>query len=238
MILQDTQQNFHTKTGPDASIKIYIIFVFLKFPLYLYSSNLAKTAHHSKVFNRAIPLKLLLEEKISNLILWGLHHTEHFLIFLIIKCNKDDYEMLIRILHSFLNRSTNIIMDKRYMDSSAVKYKLIYHVFQSIFLCKHGMPENQWPSLCILQKDWEDGYRLAAVMNFRWPQCVATNLKTAAPNASSEGLEVMKDLMRWNPKDRPSAIQVRKFPSRFSAELPIIKKFTINTWKFLFIWLF
>lgn len=64
--------------------------------------------------------------------------------------------------------------------------------------------------LCLLQKDWEDGYRLAAAMNFRWPQCIATNLKTAVPNASSEGLNVMKDLIQWNPKDRPTAIQVRK----------------------------
>lgn len=61
------------------------------------------------------------------------------------------------------------------------------------------------------RKDWEDGYRLAAAMNFRWPQCIATNLKTAVPNASSEGLNVMKDLIQWNPKDRPTAIQALRY---------------------------
>ena len=45
-------------------------------------------------------------------------------------------------------------------------------------------------------------------MNFRWPQCVATNLKSIIPNASSEGIQVMKDMMMWNPHKRPTAQQV------------------------------
>lgn len=61
------------------------------------------------------------------------------------------------------------------------------------------------------RKDWEDGYRLAASMNFHWPQCVATNLKTAVSNASNDGLTVMTDLMKWNPKERPTATQVLRY---------------------------
>lgn len=45
-------------------------------------------------------------------------------------------------------------------------------------------------------------------MNFRWPQCVANNLKTLIPNASHEALHLMKDMMLWNPQKRPSASQV------------------------------
>ncbi|XP_014778588.2 serine/threonine-protein kinase ICK [Octopus bimaculoides] len=61
------------------------------------------------------------------------------------------------------------------------------------------------------RKCWEEGYRLAASMNFRWPHCVPINLKTAVPNANNEGLAVMRDLMKWNPKDRPSASQTLKY---------------------------
>lgn len=45
-------------------------------------------------------------------------------------------------------------------------------------------------------------------MNFRWPQCVANNLRTLIPNASQEALHLMKDMMLWNPQKRPSASQV------------------------------
>lgn len=60
------------------------------------------------------------------------------------------------------------------------------------------------------QEEWEEGYRLAASMNFRWPQCVATNLKTLIPNASNDGIQLMKDMLNWNPHKRPSAVQVSK----------------------------
>ena len=58
------------------------------------------------------------------------------------------------------------------------------------------------------QEDWEEGFRLAAAMNFRWPQCVATNLKTLIPNASNEGIQVLRDMLAWNPHKRPTAAQV------------------------------
>lgn len=58
------------------------------------------------------------------------------------------------------------------------------------------------------QEEWDEGYKLAAAMNFRWPQCVANNLRTLIPNASQEALHLMKDMMLWNPQKRPSASQV------------------------------
>ena len=41
-------------------------------------------------------------------------------------CNKDKYEMLIRILHSFLNRSISIIMDW-YLIKNHYNHRLIFH---------------------------------------------------------------------------------------------------------------
>ena len=62
------------------------------------------------------------------------------------------------------------------------------------------------------QEDWEEGYRLAASMNFRWPQCVPTNLRTLVPNASNEGIQIMRDMLMWNPHKRPTAAQVCWWP--------------------------
>ncbi|XP_041356971.1 serine/threonine-protein kinase ICK-like [Gigantopelta aegis] len=62
------------------------------------------------------------------------------------------------------------------------------------------------------KEEWEEGHRLASMMNFRWPQCVPTNLKTLIPNASHEGLQVMRDMLMWNPQKRPGAGQCLRYP--------------------------
>ncbi|XP_052776304.1 serine/threonine-protein kinase ICK-like [Mya arenaria] len=62
------------------------------------------------------------------------------------------------------------------------------------------------------QADWEDGYRLASAMNFRWPQCVPQNLKSLIPNASNEAVQLMKDMLNWNPQKRPTSSQSLRYP--------------------------
>ncbi|XP_019352817.1 serine/threonine-protein kinase ICK isoform X2 [Alligator mississippiensis] len=57
------------------------------------------------------------------------------------------------------------------------------------------------------KNDWLEGYQLASAMNFRWPQCVPNNLKTLIPNASSEAVQLMRDMLQWDPKKRPTASQ-------------------------------
>ncbi|BFZ16969.1 hypothetical protein BsWGS_20008 [Bradybaena similaris] len=59
--------------------------------------------------------------------------------------------------------------------------------------------------------DWGEGYQLAAAMNFRFPQCVSTPLKQIVPNASSDGLQVIRDMLLWNPQKRPSAAQCLRY---------------------------
>ncbi|XP_061660617.1 serine/threonine-protein kinase MAK isoform X2 [Syngnathoides biaculeatus] len=60
--------------------------------------------------------------------------------------------------------------------------------------------------------DWPEGYQLASAMNFRFPQCVPTPLKTLIPNASREAITLMKDLLQWDPKKRPTAVQALRYP--------------------------
>ncbi|KAM4770728.1 serine/threonine-protein kinase ICK [Rhinophrynus dorsalis] len=60
--------------------------------------------------------------------------------------------------------------------------------------------------------DWPEGYQLAGTMNFRWPQCVPNNLKTLIPNASSDGIQIMRDMLQWDPKKRPTASQALRHP--------------------------
>ncbi|OXB76558.1 UNVERIFIED_CONTAM: hypothetical protein H355_004764 [Colinus virginianus] len=57
------------------------------------------------------------------------------------------------------------------------------------------------------KNDWPEGYQLSSSMNFRWPQCVPNNLKTLIPNASSEAVQLMRDMLQWDPKKRPTASQ-------------------------------
>ncbi|KAM9018731.1 serine/threonine-protein kinase ICK isoform 2-T5 [Guaruba guarouba] len=62
------------------------------------------------------------------------------------------------------------------------------------------------------KNDWLEGYQLSASMNFHWPQCVPNNLKTLIPNASSEAVQLMRDMLQWDPKKRPTASQALRYP--------------------------
>ncbi|XP_021036566.1 serine/threonine-protein kinase MAK isoform X4 [Mus caroli] len=62
------------------------------------------------------------------------------------------------------------------------------------------------------KSDWPEGYQLASSMNFRFPQCIPINLKTLIPNASSEAIQLMTEMLNWDPKKRPTASQALKHP--------------------------
>ena len=59
---------------------------------------------------------------------------------------------------------------------------------------------------------WADGLRLAADIDFRWPRYVRTDLSQLVPNCSSEGLTLMSEMLRWEPKERPTAAQCLVHP--------------------------
>ncbi|XP_060228496.1 serine/threonine-protein kinase MAK isoform X1 [Meriones unguiculatus] len=62
------------------------------------------------------------------------------------------------------------------------------------------------------KSDWPEGYQLASSMNFRFPQCIPINLKTLIPNASCEAIQLMTEMLSWDPKKRPTASQALKHP--------------------------
>ncbi|NXD63073.1 MAK kinase, partial [Eolophus roseicapillus] len=68
------------------------------------------------------------------------------------------------------------------------------------------------PLFRAITTDWPEGYHLASAMNFRFPQCVPISLKTLIPNASNEAIQLMSDMLNWNPKKRPTASQALKYP--------------------------
>ncbi|XP_056148398.1 serine/threonine-protein kinase ICK-like [Lampris incognitus] len=61
------------------------------------------------------------------------------------------------------------------------------------------------------KNDWPEGYQLASAMNFRWPQCVPSNPRTLIPNASAEAIHLMRDLIQWDPKKRPTSGQALRY---------------------------
>ncbi|XP_039671420.1 serine/threonine-protein kinase MAK-like isoform X2 [Perca fluviatilis] len=62
------------------------------------------------------------------------------------------------------------------------------------------------------ESDWPEGYNLATSMNFRFPKCVPTSLRSLIPNASNEAITLMKDMLQWDPDKRPSAAQALRYP--------------------------
>uniref|UniRef100_A0A668APS2 non-specific serine/threonine protein kinase n=1 Tax=Myripristis murdjan TaxID=586833 RepID=A0A668APS2_9TELE len=60
--------------------------------------------------------------------------------------------------------------------------------------------------------DWPEGYNLAASMDFRFPRCVPTSLRSLIPNACDEAIALMKDMLQWDPNKRPTAVQALRYP--------------------------
>jgi len=61
-------------------------------------------------------------------------------------------------------------------------------------------------------RTWPEGIKLAAQMQFRFPQFVPTPLGQLIQNASPEGLAIMQDLMIYDPQQRPTASQSLQYP--------------------------
>lgn len=57
------------------------------------------------------------------------------------------------------------------------------------------------------QNTWPEGLKLAAAMNFKLPLMVPTSLRALIPNATEEGLQLINNLLQWDPRGRPTAAQ-------------------------------
>uniref|UniRef100_A0A1A9W5B3 non-specific serine/threonine protein kinase n=1 Tax=Glossina brevipalpis TaxID=37001 RepID=A0A1A9W5B3_9MUSC len=62
------------------------------------------------------------------------------------------------------------------------------------------------------KNDWLEGYRLAAVIHFQYPDCVKVPLNTVVNRSSQAGLNLLQDLLLYDPDKRPTAQQSLKYP--------------------------
>lgn len=63
-----------------------------------------------------------------------------------------------------------------------------------------------------IQNDWPEGHRLATTIQFRFPECPKVPLDALITRASSQGLQLLSDLLSWDPEKRPTAQQSQKYP--------------------------
>lgn len=59
---------------------------------------------------------------------------------------------------------------------------------------------------------WPDGQRLAANINFKFPQMVATPFTSLIPNASADAISLMQSLLHFDPAKRPTAVEALAHP--------------------------
>ncbi|CEG38095.1 cmgc rck mak protein kinase [Plasmopara halstedii] len=59
---------------------------------------------------------------------------------------------------------------------------------------------------------WPEGMKLAAQINYRFPQFIPTSLAQLVPNASPEALQLMTDLLKYDPNQRPTSSQALQYP--------------------------
>jgi len=62
------------------------------------------------------------------------------------------------------------------------------------------------------QTTWSEGCRLAAQIGFSFPQCTAVNLATLIPNACDDAIQLLTEMLRFDPQKRPNASQVLQHP--------------------------
>lgn len=60
--------------------------------------------------------------------------------------------------------------------------------------------------------EWPEGYRLAAAIQFRFPECPKIPLSSVITRASQQGLHLVSELLYYDPDKRPSAQQSLRYP--------------------------
>ncbi|RLN56916.1 hypothetical protein BBJ28_00016966 [Nothophytophthora sp. Chile5] len=75
---------------------------------------------------------------------------------------------------------------------------------------------------------WPEGMKLAAQMNYRFPQFVPTSLAQLIPHASPEALQLMTDLLKYDPNQRPTSSQALQYPF-FQVTVNVTMPLTVST---------
>ena len=74
------------------------------------------------------------------------------------------------------------------------------------------------------QKSWSDGFKLAAKIGFNFPHYEGIPLNQLMPNASFEAIDLLNELLQYDPKKRPTSNQILQHPyfSSMNINQPII----------------
>ncbi|KAH6570948.1 hypothetical protein BASA62_004114 [Batrachochytrium salamandrivorans] len=59
---------------------------------------------------------------------------------------------------------------------------------------------------------WQEGLRLAAHMSFKFPSLAAVSFAECVPNAPDDALQIMTDMLRYDPHRRPTAHEALQHP--------------------------
>lgn len=59
--------------------------------------------------------------------------------------------------------------------------------------------------------EWPEGHRLAAAIQFRFPECPKIPLSSVITRASQQGLHLIAELLHYDPDKRPSAQQSQRY---------------------------
>jgi len=59
---------------------------------------------------------------------------------------------------------------------------------------------------------WSEGIRLASAMGFKFPTMPPVPLSNLIPNASTEALQLISDMLKWDPNSRPTAQESLQYP--------------------------
>ncbi|KAL7039571.1 hypothetical protein ACKWTF_000032 [Chironomus riparius] len=62
------------------------------------------------------------------------------------------------------------------------------------------------------KNEWSEGHRLAAAIQFRFPECPKIPLTSVITRVSQQGLHLIEDLLCWDPDKRPNAQQSQRYP--------------------------
>jgi len=72
---------------------------------------------------------------------------------------------------------------------------------------------------------WPEGLKLAQRMNFKFPQAAKTPIASLCPNASPEGVQLIEDMLLYDPKKRPSCDKALQYPYfQIGLNIPMVQK--------------
>lgn len=69
---------------------------------------------------------------------------------------------------------------------------------------------------------WPEGYRLAAVIHFRYPECTKIPLSSVVSRAGEHALDILEDFLHYDPEKRPNAQQSLRYPYFQSMRRPSV----------------